>query len=182
MRDPAQTISACMLSHVQFFCDPLDCSLPGSSVLGILQARILGWVAMPSSRGSSPHRDQTCISCISCIGRWILYHQCQVGKAGREAAKVQRRSTQGCAQQGIPEGKEGTMCSYRLELRKGAFWKIKFFSWLTKGWPCPFSSITVSPSSHIPERAAEDGSARRGLGLKKFCFPFSPKMDPRWYF
>ena len=106
MRDPAQTISACMLSHVQFFCDPLDCSLPGSSVLGILQARILGWVAMPSSRGSSPHRDQTCISCISCIGRWILYHWCQVGKAGREAAKVQRRSRQGCAQQGIPEGKE----------------------------------------------------------------------------
>ena len=35
-------------------CDPMDCSLPGSSVNGILQARILEWVAMPSSRGSSP--------------------------------------------------------------------------------------------------------------------------------
>ena len=34
-------------------CDPMDCSLPGSSVCGILQARILEWVAMPSSRGSS---------------------------------------------------------------------------------------------------------------------------------
>ena len=34
-------------------CDPMDCSLPGSSVHGILQARILEWVAMPSSRGSS---------------------------------------------------------------------------------------------------------------------------------
>ena len=34
-------------------CDPLDCSLPGSSVHGILQARILEWVAVPSSRRSS---------------------------------------------------------------------------------------------------------------------------------
>ena len=34
-------------------CDPMDCSLPGSSVRGILQARILGWVAISSSRGPS---------------------------------------------------------------------------------------------------------------------------------
>ena len=40
-------------------CDPLDCSLPGSSVHGILQARILEWVAMPSFRGSSQSRDRT---------------------------------------------------------------------------------------------------------------------------
>ena len=33
--------------------DPMDCSLPGSSGHGILQARVLGWVAMPSSKGSS---------------------------------------------------------------------------------------------------------------------------------
>ena len=43
-------------------CDPMDCSPPGSSVHGILQARILEWVAMPSSRGSSQPRDQTCVS------------------------------------------------------------------------------------------------------------------------
>ena len=53
---------------------PMDCSPPGSSVDGILQARILAWVAMPSSRGSSPARDQTHVSCVSCIGRWVLYH------------------------------------------------------------------------------------------------------------
>ena len=46
-------------------CDPMDCSLPGSSVHGILQARILEWVAMPSSRGSSWPRDLTWISCIA---------------------------------------------------------------------------------------------------------------------
>ena len=51
--------------------DPIDCSPPGSSVHGILQARTLEWVAMPSSRESSWCRDQTCISC---TGRWLLYH------------------------------------------------------------------------------------------------------------
>ena len=47
-------------------CD-LDCSPLVSSVYGILQARILEWVAMPSSRGSSRPRDWTCVSCGSCI-------------------------------------------------------------------------------------------------------------------
>ena len=42
--------------------DPLDSSPPGSSVRGILQARMLEWIAMPSSRGSSQPRDQTHVS------------------------------------------------------------------------------------------------------------------------
>ena len=54
-------------------CNPMDCNSPGSSVHGILQARILEWVAMSSSRGSSQPRDQTGVCCVSCIGRWILY-------------------------------------------------------------------------------------------------------------
>ena len=45
--------------------EPMYCSLPGSTVHGILQRRILVWVAMPSSRGSSPPRDWTHGSCIS---------------------------------------------------------------------------------------------------------------------
>ena len=56
--------------------DPMDCSLPGSSmeffVHGILQAKILEWVVMPSSRGSSQPRDQTWLSYISYIGRQAL--------------------------------------------------------------------------------------------------------------
>ena len=48
-------------------------SLPGSSVHGILQARILEWVAISSSTGSSKTKDQTCISWVSCIGRRVLY-------------------------------------------------------------------------------------------------------------
>ena len=54
--------------------DPMDCSLPGFSVHGILQARILEWIATPSSRGSSQPRDWTCVSYISFIGRWVIYH------------------------------------------------------------------------------------------------------------
>jgi len=50
-------------------CDPIDCSSPGSSVRGILQASILEWVAIPSSRGPSPPREQTWVSC---IGRQVL--------------------------------------------------------------------------------------------------------------
>ena len=55
------------VASVMFLWDPLDCSPPGSSVHGILQARILEWFAMPSSKESSWPRDQTCISCNSCI-------------------------------------------------------------------------------------------------------------------
>ena len=51
-------------------CKPVD--PPGSSVRGILQARILDWVAY--SRGSSWPRDRTCVSCVSRIGRRVLYH------------------------------------------------------------------------------------------------------------
>ena len=46
-------------------CDPMDCSLPGSSTHGISQARVLEWVAISSSRGSSQPRDRTRVSCIA---------------------------------------------------------------------------------------------------------------------
>ena len=55
-------------------CNSMDCRPPGSSVHGIVQARILEWVAMPFSRGSSGPRDQTPGSCISCTDRQTLYH------------------------------------------------------------------------------------------------------------
>jgi len=53
-------------------CNPMDCSLRGSSIHDILQARILEWIAISSSRGSSQPRDRTHVSCISCIaGRFF---------------------------------------------------------------------------------------------------------------
>ena len=55
-------------------CGPTDWSLLGSSVHGIFQTRILEWVAISFSKGSSWPRDGTSISCMSFIGRQILYH------------------------------------------------------------------------------------------------------------
>ena len=52
---------------------PWTVACQGSSVLGILQARILEHITSPFSKGSSWPRDQTHVSCVSCIGRQILY-------------------------------------------------------------------------------------------------------------
>ena len=67
-------LCAKLLHSCPTLCNPVDCSLPGSSVHGIVQARILEWVAMPSSRGSSQLKDRIRVSCIFCIDRQILYH------------------------------------------------------------------------------------------------------------
>ena len=55
-------------------CNPMNRSLPGSSVLGILQTRILEWIAVPSSRGYSWPRDGALVSRVSWTGRQVLYH------------------------------------------------------------------------------------------------------------
>ena len=70
----------CQLSSVSqscpTLCDPMDCSPPGSFFHGILQARILEWVAMSSFRGSSRPMDRTHVFCIYC--RQILYGSCHL--------------------------------------------------------------------------------------------------------
>ena len=61
-----------LLHSCPTLCNPMNCTLSGSSVPGILQARIWASIAMPSSRGSSPPRDWTHISCSSCTaGRFF---------------------------------------------------------------------------------------------------------------
>ena len=52
----------------------MDCNLIGFSVHGVLQVRILEWVAISYSRGSSQSRDQTGVSCVSCLGKLDFYH------------------------------------------------------------------------------------------------------------
>ena len=64
----AKSLQSCPTLWESTGCSPL-----GSSVHGILQARILEWVAISSSKISSRPRDRTSISYASCIGRWILY-------------------------------------------------------------------------------------------------------------
>ena len=69
-------LPACACSVAQScptLCNPMDSSPPGSCVHGILQAHILEQVAISPSRGPSRPRDRTCVSFVSCIGRWILY-------------------------------------------------------------------------------------------------------------
>ena len=63
-----------LLQSCPTLCDPMDCSPPRSSVHGILQARILEWVAMLSSGRSSQPKDRTHVSYVSCIGRRVPYH------------------------------------------------------------------------------------------------------------
>ena len=72
-------VCVCACVCVCVLCDPMDCSLLGSSIHGILQARILEWIAIPSSKGSSWPNSWTLVSYVSCTGRWILYHQRHVG-------------------------------------------------------------------------------------------------------
>ena len=70
------TVCVCCAKSLQLcltLCNPMDCSLPGSSVHGILlKAKILEWVVVPSSRGSSQPRDGSHASYVSCTGRQVL--------------------------------------------------------------------------------------------------------------
>ena len=75
-------VHACVLSHcshVRLFATPWTAVHQAPLSMGILQARILEWVAMPTSKGSSQPRDRTHISHISCTGRRVLYHSHHLG-------------------------------------------------------------------------------------------------------
>ena len=83
----SRSITRCHFSHVQLFATPMDHSLPGSSAHGILHTRMLEWVAMPSSMGSSPPWDWTRVSHVSCVGRQVPYHKCHLGSPSRSVTK-----------------------------------------------------------------------------------------------
>ena len=68
------SLSPQLPSHFWLFCDPMDCSLPGSSVHGISQARILELVAISSSRGSSQPWDRTQVSYVSWVAGGFFTH------------------------------------------------------------------------------------------------------------
>ena len=67
-------VCVCVCSLCPTLCHPMDCSPPGFSVRGIVQARIVEWSAISFSRGSSRPGDRTHVSCVSCTCRWILYY------------------------------------------------------------------------------------------------------------
>ena len=111
------SLHAQLLQSCPTLCDPVDCSLPGSSVHEILPARILKWVAMPSSRGSSWPRDWTHISYF-CIGR--LKQQCYPIRW--ETNRGIYTSTPG-HQELKPTPGHVTSHSGHWESRQGKFWK-----------------------------------------------------------
>ena len=71
LRRVSISICAKSLQSCLTICDPMDCSPPGSSVHGVLQARILEWISISFSRGSSQPGDQTHVSHVSRICRWV---------------------------------------------------------------------------------------------------------------
>ena len=96
---------ACMLSRftcVQLFATPWTVALPGFSVHGILQARILEWVAMPFSRGFSQPRDQTDIS-RQLSTKELLLLNCGAGEDSWESLGLQGGSNQSILKEVNPE-------------------------------------------------------------------------------
>ena len=111
------------LSQVRLFCVPGDCSPPGSSVHGILQASILEWVAISFSRGSSQSKNRTQVSCI--VGRFFT------NWATREAPRI---------------GREHIPFSFK---DKAVRWKrVLFWTWRVWGTtPATSSGICSAPES-----------------------------------
>ena len=91
VRRVSEWVSECVLICV-WVCSPMDWSLPGTSVHGILQARLLQWVAMRYLRGSSRPRNQIHISSVSCTGKWILYHFATGKPWGQKEAGLMRKT------------------------------------------------------------------------------------------
>ena len=83
---PLTPVCACILSHsvVSNSVRPARLLCPWDS-----PGRILEWVAVSSSRGSSRPKDGTRVSCISCIGRWVLYHRRPLGSPLLQADGVE---------------------------------------------------------------------------------------------
>ena len=118
---------------------PMDCSLPGSSIHGIFQARILEWVAISFSRGSSRPRDWTQVSHI--VGRRFTLWATRWEGAGKPRWRQwpERRQTAKTAVQF--DKKVGEERKIKLELYYKKGWTIRirclslFFFWLKYSWP-----------------------------------------------
>ena len=134
-------------------CDPMDCSPPGSSVHGILQARIRGWVAIFFSRVSSWFKDQTHVSCMS--GRFFTLW------ATREAWQTHKHGLQGNL--AISENSEGWLA--RVDQR----W---FMEWGLAGVEC-YRVSRDPPDNEVAGRTfqgEEQGSRGTGTAkIQEFC-------------
>ena len=135
-------------------CDPLDCSLPGSSVHGILQARILDWVAVPSSRGSSQPRDQTWVSGIA--GRLLTAEPpgkpcwcATIGRSGAcEGGARGRRRDRDRASAEWEQSCRSPLCGQALEWPQWKAWGLKH-DLMETSWSLRFPAEVTPQGSWI---------------------------------
>ena len=149
-------VCVCACTHEMHVCsavshslsNPLDYSLPSSSVHRIFQARILAWVGISYSRRSSP-RDRSCVSWVSCIGMWIPHHWTNREPPGQ---MVSYQLKWGAVRGGDTQGDHKPIWGWKrhlLYLRKSqelklwvarSSWKRREELELNEGWSPGFSS------------------------------------------
>ena len=141
-------------------CDPMDCSPPGSSVHGIVQARMLEWVAISFPRGSSPPRDGSQVSCISCTDGRILHH-CQRRRMLRQtwdfpdgtvdknppASAGVEGSTPGPGRSHMPRGRQAHV-PLLWEIPHSRAQEPHYWAWVLRLWkPEHLAPVLHSPST-----------------------------------
>ena len=120
-------VCVCVCVHAQpcpTLCDPMDCSPPGSSIHGISQARILEWVAISYSRGSSRPRDQTHISCIGkriCLSLSHLGHPLDI-MASPKKKLIERASSSDLLKNYVEESQPSK--NFRFPGNTQPFWVV----------------------------------------------------------
>ena len=121
-------------SVVSNFCDPMNCNLPGSSVHGILQARILQWVAISFSRGSSWPRDGTRVS--SMAGRRFTIWAPREAQTSMGPGKLCKQMSESCDLLNThrPRGGNSSPAQPGLTMQEGESvfqeeWKFWIFRW-----------------------------------------------------
>ena len=159
--------------------DPMDCSPPGSSVHRILQARILEWVIMLYSRGSSWPRDRTHVSCVSCIAGGFF----TTAPPGNCAVKVLPPASQaGCL----------TLCMWEKWLNPlpspgglSESLRLRSFSLVPSGETHTLGPLCLLPSwlltHYQPLVATVHGVARSRTRLSDFTFHFFLLWRRKWH-
>ena len=168
---PRATLPACQWCFAQSWpalCNPTDCSPPGSSVRGVLQARILEWVAMASSRGSSRPGDWTPVPCVPCRGRQVFAAEARGSLTCEEALElacgsisVSTRKVTACVgdlvsgQCGLPWAGPEVSASRRFRTVHVHLCRVLLWVSVSSLLPLPPFGV-VGPALGFPDRAGPD--------------------------
>ena len=185
MRNCCESSKCYSLSAV-WLCDPMDCSPPGSSACGICQARILEWVTMPSSRGSSWPRDWTRVSHLAgaLFTIWTIREAPQIfaahwdiGQAMWEPAWLSHWTVSPPSAVSGGLGSAVWMCPWgsveRINVQKGARRSLlKDFS--AQGSLCPLKFCVVSTDLLLVYSGAVSWEQELGGGL---CGALEPECQ-----